>query len=226
MMGMTMDPPAIAIITGAIMTDPISAYLLFVAAVSAGFLSPGPNIVAVMATAMSAGRSAALRMAAGAALGTGVWAGLAVGGLAGLLAAHAALFLAAKLLGAGYLFWLAVKAFRSAARREAAAPSPAAARGSRRPLRAGLTVQLSNPKAALHWTAISALALSPEATPPYGAVLVGTAIGLSLLGHGAYALAFSTRGATAVYRRLRRVIEAGLGAFYALIGLKLLCSAR
>lgn len=207
------------------MTDPIAAYLLFVAAVAAGFLSPGPNIVAVMSTAMSAGRAPALRMAAGVALGSGVWATLAVCGLAGLFAAHAALFFAAKIAGAAYLFWLAYKAFRAAAR-QGAGPELRAPCGGARPFRFGLTVQLSNPKAALHWTAISAVALAPEASPAYGAAVIATAIGLSALGHGAYALAFSTRRAAGVYQRLRRGIEACLGAFYALIGVKLLTSAR
>lgn len=207
--------------------DLFSSYLFFVLALMTGFLSPGPNILSIVATAMSSGRGPALRMAGGVATGTSVWASLAVGGLTGLLAAHATLFLAVKIAGAAYLFWLAYKAFRSAARGGAAPPFRGGKGvGARNPFCAGLAVQLSNPKAALHWTAIAAIALSPEAPLWFSLLLVLSAMIISFLGHGLYAAAFSTRRVGDVYARLRRWIEATLGAFYALLGLKLLSATR
>ncbi len=68
---------------------------------------------------------------------------------------------------------------------------------------------MTNPKAALTWVAL--------------AIVAGTSA-LSLVGHIFYALAFSTERVAAVYARARRGIEAALGMFFGLAGLKLLAS--
>jgi threonine/homoserine/homoserine lactone efflux protein len=47
---------------------------------------------------------------------------------------------------------------------------------------------------------------------------------LSVVGHIAYAVAFSTRRVVALYDRARRWIDAGLGVFFAFAGIKLLIS--
>jgi threonine/homoserine/homoserine lactone efflux protein len=88
----------------------------------------------------------------------------------------------------------------------------------------GLTVQMTNPKAALTWIAIMSLGVEANAPAWVGASIVfGTGV-LSVVGHTTYALAFSTQPMVAFYRRARRWIEVALGAFFCFAGIKLLTS--
>ena len=73
---------------------------------------------------------------------------------------------------------------------------------------------MTNPKAALHWIAIVGIGLGAEAPFWIGIALVVSTTALSILGHLAYALAFSTAPVVAFYRRSRRWIEASLGVFF------------
>lgn len=52
---------------------------------------------------------------------------------------------------------------------------------------------------------------------------IGTTI-LSVVGHIAYAVAFSTKRVVTAYDRARRWIDAGLGVFFTFAGVKLLTS--
>ncbi len=203
--------------------DPVHSLLLVYGMTCLGLLSPGPNIIAVVATALEHGRWPGVTMAIGVGVGSAIWASLAVAGLTGLIIAHAALFTAVKIFGVAYLLWLAVQAFRRAASREMLIANGKA--GSSNPARAfwsGLTVQMSNPKAALHWVAVGVIAINPG-SPSWVAIalIVGTGI-LSVLGYGAYAVAFSTSVLSSGYRRIRRAIDAALGTFFLLAAWKVM----
>jgi amino acid exporter len=88
----------------------------------------------------------------------------------------------------------------------------------------GLTVQMTNPKAALTWIAIMSLGLAHSAPSTTALVIVvGTTI-LSVVGHTAYAVAFSTKRVVTAYVRARRWIDAALGVFFTFAGIKLLTS--
>ncbi len=195
------------------------------AAFALGMFSPGPNILGVIGTAMSVNRRAAVAMALGVAAGSFLWAAMTAAGLTALVTAYASVLTVLKIAGGLYLLWLGFKAFRSAASPRPLDDPPAAASGSLGIffLR-GLAVQMSNPKAALTWIAIMSLGLGQGAPATVAVVIVlGTTL-LSVVGYVAYAVAFSTGGVVAFYRRARRIIDAALGTFFALAGLKLLAS--
>ena len=88
----------------------------------------------------------------------------------------------------------------------------------------GLTVQMTNPKAALTWIAIMSLGLHDRA-PLWVAlsIVIGTTA-LSLVGYHLYAVAFSTTTMARVYSKGRRWIQGALGVFFALAGIRLLTS--
>lgn len=196
---------------------------LALGAVALGLCSPGPNILAVIGTAMAVGRQEAVALAAGIALGTGIWAVLAWAGLSALLTAYAGALTALKIVGGLYLLWLAVKAFRSAARTTSSlATAPLAPSSRLGYFRRGLAVQLTNPKAALAWLATMALGLSGGAPLIVGALIVTVGTAMSLVAHLGYATAFSTQTAVALYARARRGIETTLGAFYTFAAYRLL----
>ena len=190
---------------------------------SLGFVAIGPNILAVMGTSMARGRSQGAALALGVGLGSGIWASLTVAGLATLMTAYAGAMIVLKIFGVAYLLWLAFKAFRSAAKPDPAALEAGAADGRNMVLR-GLTIQMTNPKAALQWIAIVAIGIGPNAPWQIGLMLVVSAMILSILVHVAYAVTFSTGPVIAFYTRTRRWIEGTLGALFTFAAFKLATS--
>lgn len=81
---------------------------------------------------------------------------------------------------------------------------------------------MTNPKAALVWIAIISLGLAPDAPIWVAAAIVLGTFVLSVITHMLYALAFSTPVMVRLYGRARRSIQAVLGAFFAVAGLRLL----
>lgn len=196
-----------------------SAFLL-------GMASPGPNIMAVIGTSMSVGRTSGIALAIGVATGSFTWAVLTVVGLSALLTVYASALFFIKIFGGMYLLWLAYKAFKSAA-----SPGDIKAQqlegGALSPMGYGMrgyVIQMTNPKAALAWIAIVSLGLKQDAPLWVGAsIVIGTFL-LSLVLHTIYAVAFSTPVMVRVYGRARRYIQATLGAFFAFVGIRLITS--
>ncbi len=189
-------------------------------------MSPGPNILAIMGTSMSVGRGSGIALALGVATGSFCWAMLTASGLSAILASYATALTAIKIVGGLYLLWLAYKSFRAAAaRHDLEARTVDGEGGGRRGyfLR-GLTVQMTNPKAALAWIAIISLGLQAGA-PLWVAVSIvaGTTV-LSIAIHLIYAVAFSSKPMLKLYGRARRWIQGTLCAFFAFAGLKLLAT--
>jgi len=201
------------------MSAEMSSLFLALGIFTIGFISIGPNILSIIGTSMERGRSQGSALALGIATGSGIWATLTVTGLTALVSAYAGAITVLKIFGALYLLWLAYKAFRSAA-----TPSDRlvakAAKGGNLYLR-GITIQMTNPKAALHWIAIVGIGLGPDAPLWVGLALIVSATVISALGHLAYAITFSTQPVVAFYQRARRWIEAGLGMFFAFAAFKI-----
>ncbi len=200
--------------------------LLLYAAFGLGLVTPGPNILAVIGTSMSVNRKSGVALAAGVAGGTFLWATLAVMGVAALFATFASALFVLKIVGGLYLLWLAYKIFRSAASTDALEITSLqiANRGPLGYVARGVIIQMSNPKAALAWLAILPLCIDNGAPPwVWMAVVIGTTT-MSVLGHLAYAIAFSTRPAIDAFHRGRRVMQTLLGCFFGFVGIKLLVS--
>jgi amino acid exporter len=200
----------------------ILAYTAFLLAIA----SPGPNILAVIGTSMSVGRSAGLALALGVASGSFTWAMLTVIGLSALLAAYSSALFFIKIFGGFYLLWLAYKSFKSAASAHdieakqldgnTRTPTPLGY------LLRGFIIQMTNPKAALAWVAIISIGLKPGAPLWVGLAIVAGTFVLSITIHVLYAMAFSTPAMVRIYGKARRTIQASLGTFFAFAGLKLL----
>ncbi|MEM6499532.1 MAG: LysE family transporter [Pseudomonadota bacterium] len=197
------------------------AYSVFLVSI----LSPGPNILAIMGTSMAVGRASGLALALGVATGSMIWATLTALGLTAVIASFAILLTAIKIVGGLFLLWLAYKAFKSAASPHdidaQAADQHASFSGY---FLKGLTVQMTNPKAALAWVAIISLGLKVDAPTWVAIVIVAGTTVFSLICHVLYALVFSTPPMVRVYARARRWVQATLGVLFAFAGLKLLSS--
>ena len=127
----------------------ILAYSVFLV----GMASPGPNILAVIGTAMSIGRRSGIALALGVGAGSFCWALLTAFGRSAVLAYYATALMAIKITGGVYLLWLAYTSFRSAAFAhdiEARALAGSVRTRLGYTVR-GFTIQMPNPQAALAW---------------------------------------------------------------------------
>ncbi|MHA1554459.1 MAG: LysE family transporter, partial [Alphaproteobacteria bacterium] len=75
-----------------------AAYVLYIV----GMLSPGPNVLSIVATSMSAGRAAGKAQALGVASGTFGWGMTSWLGLTAILSLYAGALTAIKIFGAIY----------------------------------------------------------------------------------------------------------------------------
>jgi len=189
--------------------------------------SPGPSTVLVIQTAAVAGRRggllAALAMMAGALL----WATAALFGLQALFARFEWLYLAFRIGGAIYLFYLAVQLWR-----HARDPLPEIAVGRAiRPtgwqgfLRA-LLLQLSNPKIMVFFGSIF-LSLLPQNLPAWMDATVLAIVAVNeFTWFALLALLFSGGPARAFYRRAKFWLDRFMGGALALLGLRLAFANR
>jgi amino acid exporter len=188
-------------------------------------LTPGPNVLSVIGTSMGAGRKSGRALAWGIANGTCLWGAVTWGGLTSVLALYASVITVIKIFGASYLLWLAIKAFRSALSPNAMTVHQVTAGGDAWAYyRRGLLVQITNPKAVLAWIAIMSIGLESDAPPWVGGVILFGATVMSIVGHQIYAIVFSTDPMMNAYRRARRWIECGLGAFFCAASYSILAS--
>jgi amino acid exporter len=207
--------------------DSVSTYLpgilLAHTAVLLALMSPGPNILAIIGTSMEIGRREGIALAFGVAFGTFLWVSLTVIGFTAVIATYAAVMVALKILGGCYLLWLGYKAFRSAASKKDVHTTIVSLDGTWKSyfLR-GLTVQMTNPKAALAMIAIVSLGIHSGAPAWVGISIVLGTTTLSLLAHLLYAITFSARPMVVLYTRARRAIQAALGTFFSAMGIRLL----
>ncbi|MDN2566571.1 LysE family transporter [Aquibium sp. A9E412] len=201
----------------------IEVYALTLLGVALAQAAPGPNFLAVVGAALGRGRRAALMTVLGVSTGMLVWAVLVAFGLAAALALFPPLMTAMKLLGGGYLLFLAVRAALKAGAGGTAAVPSAGARGSDfADWRRGLLVVVTNPKAALMWAAVGAF-LFGAGLDGWQVVAFGPLAALSaLLVYGVSAFAFSAGFAMRSYRRFSRWIETAFAAAFGALGATLL----
>lgn len=212
------------------MTDAFLMYgtgvVLAYAAFLLSIMSPGPNVLAIMGTSMEVNRRSGMALAMGVSAGSFLWALLTATGLSAILASVAGALVALKIAGGLYLLWLAFKAFKAAASEQQMAAhglkdAPGSTAGY---FRRGLLVQMTNPKALLAWIAIMSIGLPGDAPlwVPIAIVVGTTALSIGI--HSLYALVFSSDPMVRIYAKARRWIQATLGAFFAVAGVKLLLS--
>jgi len=142
--------------------DP-STLAVFMAAVLALNLTPGPDMLFCFATGVSRGRAAGAVAAIGVGAGTLVHTCAAALGLAGLLLASPLAFDIVRYAGAAYLVWLAWKTLRVAPLGAPdAAPAP---RSLWRVFGNGAVTNVLNPKVALFFLAFLPQFVDPGAGP-------------------------------------------------------------
>ncbi len=186
-----------------------------------GASSPGPAVAMLMGLSLGQGRRAALISCAGIACGSATINVLTLLGVGLILSQAAWAMTLLKIIGAAYLAWLALGAFKKAIH----PPDIEAQAVSHQPVPAlfakGYLLQVTNPKAIAFWLAIAAVGATEGA--PFG-ILVFFVLSMAVISfvcHAAWALALSANPVRAAYLRSRRYVESALGAFFVFAAFKL-----
>lgn len=197
----------------------LQAFFIAWLGVCAAQASPGPNLMAVADAALDQGRRPALFVVTGIATGCLAWALLTALGLGALFAAYPMLLTVLKFAGGGYLLYLGIRALWSM--RKGRGLMVTANTGQLSDLaawRRGFVVVMTNPKAALMWSAIATFllgaGLSRWEVLLFGPIVAATALTI----YGTYALLFSTGMATSVYDRFVRIIQGVFGVAFGALG--------
>jgi threonine/homoserine/homoserine lactone efflux protein len=141
-------------------------------------ITPGPDMTLFLARTIAGGRRQGFAAMAGAVTGLVIHAGFASVGLSALLAASSTAFTAVKMIGAGYLLYLAVQALRhgSALRLD---PASAPRQSLASTFVTGLAINLTNPKIVLFFVTFLPQFVSPDRSARGGQAAVSSASGSS-----------------------------------------------
>ena len=153
-----MNPPSVIVRPVPVNPSLVVGFLTLSAVLSA---IPGPSVLLETSRAITLGRRSAMWIVLGNAIGGLVLLALVLAGLGAIVATSAKLFMAVKVVGACYLFWLGVSALLSARSNSVNEPSAAADVPSRtswaRSVRQGFLVGVANPK-----SIVSLMAVLPQ----------------------------------------------------------------
>lgn len=187
--------------------------------VCAAQASPGPNLLAVADAALGQGRRPALLVVSGIATGSLLWALLTALGLSALFAAYPLLLTVLKFAGGCYLLYMGMRALWSIRRGEGMViVANAGPLSDIAAWRRGFVVVITNPKAALMWSAIATF-LFGTGLSQWEVLAFGPVVALSALTiYGTYGLLFSTGMAIGVYERFARVIQGVFGLAFGALG--------
>lgn len=197
----------------------LTVYAVALTGVILAQLAPGPNLLAVASAALGQGLQTAIWVTLGIATAIFLWITVATFGLATLLAVYPPLLIVMKIAGGGYLLFLAARSARAAlvdansslhAERDAWTGFQA--------WRRGLLVNLSNPKSALMWGAITTFMFGSGLTTTQVLGFAPIGFASATLIYGTYAALFSTGVARGIYARFTRSVSAVFAAAFGALG--------
>jgi threonine/homoserine/homoserine lactone efflux protein len=189
--------------------------------------TPGQDTALTIRNSLLGGRGAGVFTALGVSTGQALWALATSAGLAALLVASEPVFFALRLAGAAYLVLLGCQALFAAVRgREVAHGRPASRGGlaAGAAFRQGVLSNLGNPKMAVFFTS-----LLPQFGEASFAALLGLGLVFStmtLVWLAAYAAAVARAGDVLRRPRIRRLLDALVGAVLVALGLRLATDRR
>ncbi|PVE23008.1 LysE family translocator [Microvirga sp. KLBC 81] len=204
----------------------LQAYLMTLAAVALGQITPGPNLMAVAGVALGQGRRSAFFLTLGIATAIFIWGTVAAFGLATILKLYPSLLTVMKFLGGSYLCFLAVKSLTAAWR--GGDPRIQAHYADWTSLGAwsrGLLVNLTNPKSALLWSAVATFLYGSGLSTSQVLGFAPIGFASAVLVYGIYSVLFSSGLAKRAYARFARGIEILFGCAFGAIGGKLVVDA-
>lgn len=209
--------------------DLIALLPAFVVAVLLISASPGPAMALIFQRAAVGGWRGAVPTVLGLEFGLYLWALAAAAGFAALVAVSTTAFVVLKVVGAGVLLYLGLRAWRSAWRGDGHddAVDETAGRGWWKRFAEGTLVQLANPKAAIFMVAFYPQFV-PADRPIFATTAVLALIQVAIETAFYLSLAYGVGRAGAFFRRsrVRRRLDAIAGAVLVALGVRVALSSR
>jgi threonine/homoserine/homoserine lactone efflux protein len=159
----------------------IHHYWLFITTAIVLVLTPGQDTFFILGRSIASGRAAGIAAALGITAGSIVHTLLAAVGLSALLATSPYAFMAVKLAGAAYLFYIGIRALLSRASGLPGGDAVGARDGRWPAFRQGIVTNLLNPKVALFFLALMPQFISAGSTNKVAAFMV---LGVSFMALG------------------------------------------
>ena len=184
-------------------------------------ISPGPAVLMAARTGVTEGFRTGAFLAAGIGVGGVIWAAAALFGLGLVFQAAPALLWTLKIVGAGYLIWMAWGLWRAADRPLDMGVQTRLPRSAGQAFRLGVLTQLANPKPAVLFSAIFIGTVPPEAPAFVHAGLLAVVFLNETLWNILVARIFSLDRTRAVYISLKTIIDRTFGGLLALLGVKI-----
>jgi threonine/homoserine/homoserine lactone efflux protein len=207
--------------THALLTFAATAFLLIVV--------PGPSVMFVVSRGVALGRRAAVLTVVGNACGAYTQVLLVAAGLGALVQRSIVVYTVVKLVGAAYLVYLGVQAFRHRRRLHLTAGEAVPERSNRRLLFDGYIVGVANPKVIVFFAAILTQFVDPDGGPvPLQMAALGLIfVVIALISDGTWGLMAGTaRGWLARSPRRLSVIGGTGGLVTIGLGVRLAVSGR
>jgi len=191
--------------------------LTFNLVLGASILAPGAAFLMALKTTLTSGRKAGILTGIGLAMMASCLTLAALLGLEAVFALFPWAYSALKLLGAGYLIWIAVQTWR-------AAHAPLAERDIQlgRAFWGGVLVNLGNPKSVLFAASVLVVIFPQHMAPGHIALIVANHFLLEILFYTMLAMALSTPAVSARYLRTKPVFDRIAAGLLGLLGLRLL----
>jgi|SRR5690606_3742709 len=199
------------------------AFLTVWAFLALNVLSPGPNVLNTIATAMGSGRRAGLAAAAGVGLGVAIWSLAMTLGMAGAIRLFPPVRAVLTVIAICLLSLFALRYLRAAIAGWGGGGRISGRGGlaARESFLRSLSVNATNPKALTTWVAILALFPTGRAGAVDVAILCAGASLVAATIHVAYAVAFSTAPAARLYLRAAPVVNAAVALFFVVFAARL-----
>ncbi len=201
-----------------------SHWWLFAVATCLISATPGPNMLHALTRSVEAGFRRALAAIAGCLFASMCLLSASAAGLSTLLHALPGAFTALRYAGAGYLLYLAIKAWRApAADTPEGAPAPVRHLSLGALARGGFAIGISNPKAILFAAAFLPQFVDPaRPQAPQFAVLVATFCVIEAAWFTVYAAGGRSVALLLTRRRVKRAFNRLTGSLFAAFGLAIL----
>jgi threonine/homoserine/homoserine lactone efflux protein len=204
----------------------VSELAAFLAVALVVICTPGPDTALTIRNSLLGGRRAGILTAVGVSTGQAIWTLAASIGITALLVASEPAFQALKLAGAAYLVWLGAQTLWGVLRRRErrAHAGPRRPFAARQAWRQGVISNLGNPKAAAFFTSLLPQFGGASFAAMLGFGLVFCALTLAWL--TGYAFVVAKAGDFLRRERVRRALDAVMGAVLVAFGLRLATERR
>ena len=197
----------------------LAQLLAFNLALLVAIASPGPALLMALRTTLSGGRRAGIAVGAGLGLMAATWTLMALLGLGVVFELFPAVYVAARIAGAGYLLYLAFRIWR-----DASAPVETRGAPGRHAFRHGFLINLLNPKSVLFAAAVLVAVFPAGISAVESLVIVVNHFLVEVAFYTALAGCLGTRAVATRYMQAKAYIDRVAASVLGALGLRLLFS--